>query len=341
MRNLLSSACLLAVTVSGVAHAASPLNSSIATAWRLATLFNNSAADCPTPKWCQSGSVCHPEEIHLAELKKLDHDECTDSCLYLADQCCTFCFTSSLGSAARAKCIGQCPITVKQELKSWMLSKAQNISAKQNTTVKESGAAPKLRKGHKSSIPPKTQTRPARAQGLKVPTPVQFHAHVKQQQLKEEDHGRKAIAKQVPTVVPPAPCGDCEIEVHTEECMKECKVMHETCTTNCLIIYEDPALRRPCLKHCESVVTVQLTASMMTPPPHFDILPATEATPFPGPPPTPPLPPTPRLSPQAIKAASALHAHGIPLPANPPFNAGPKLQHLSMIGRPTLSLSLL
>lgn len=334
MWNCLILACQLAVTVTGVADAVSPVNSG-----------NLSAADCPNLGWCQS--ACNPGQIQA---------DCTDSCFYLADQCCTFCFASSFGVDARFECLGQCPITVNRELQKLAVSKLQKSDSKDQPVADEHKQR-KFPMGHKSLMPSKMKARPT---PMNRPTVSGTIAHAtvtkkrhlrRQQQHKNQGQGHKATATQpiptvvlqtpMPTVAPAPQCRHCEVISHADECTKQCEEMHERCTTNCLVVIEDPSDRQPCLEHCMALVEVQSKSAFLTPPPNFIIAEATEVTPPPGAPLREPLPPTPRSLPQAAKAVSALHEVGITLPDNPVWNVGPKLRHPSVSSRPALTLALL
>lgn len=274
--------------------------------------------DCPKPAYCRA--ECRSRK---------SQDECMNSCFFLADQCCTFCFTSSDGSSARNDCIGQCPATVRQELENPVTSTAQPTSS--NVT----------RRSVSSNKTRRTQLSPAQRQ--KVAT---AHAAVTESQhltkhLKTQErsiqHPILAPTAPMGTVAPPSPCGDhCKTVSHPGECSIQCEAMHQACTTNCLVVYEDPSVRQPCIDHCISLVVVQSHAAFMTPPPAFDVIEATHVTPPPGPELAEPLPPTPRSSPQATKAANALHENGVLLPEN----VGLKLRHHSL-SRPSLTLALL
>lgn len=287
-------------------------------------------ADCPKPAYCRS--ACRRGKTQT---------ECVNSCLYLADQCCTFCFTSSFGSNARSECIGQCRTTVQQELENSNDSKAQHSATGQRLANNKQSNVTQWPVLSKSSVPSRSNTHASPRQPVKVAT---AHTAVTQHsttRLRKQDpwtiHAAGVPVAPTATVAPPPQCPHCQKTSHPMECSIQCAAMHEACTTNCLVLYEGPSARQPCIDQCISLVTVQSSRAFLTPPPSFDVIDATPITPAPGPALSNPASPIPRSSPQATKAANALHENGVMLPDN----VGLKLRHQSLELRPALTLSLL
>lgn len=324
MWNLVLFACLSAVSTSSDARlAVSGTPSSV-----------DEGSDCPAEGWCES-SACHVRK---------DKSECTDSCVYLADQCCTFCFTSSFGADARAQCISQCASTVQKELDKPMPPKGQYP----DSTEKQVASKPSITKGTRPSTnrtrrPPETKMWPKSMQRQKVATAhavVEKSQHLRSQHRSQQyqDHHRAVAAQPPPAaVVPPAQCQHCQMTPYADECQLQCAEMHEVCTTNCLVLYVDPSDRQPCLQHCISMVTVHSQNAFTKPRPGFDVIEATDIAPPKGPDlPKPPVP-IPRSSPQAAKAANALKEAGQEVPKD----LGLKLRHHTLNTRPTLTLTVL
>lgn len=317
MLNLLYLATLLAVSVSGFAHAVSPTpnRSSV-----------EADSDCPAVGWCRS-SACHAGKAY---------SECTDSCVYLADQCCTFCF-QTFGAEARTKCIGQCSFTVHTQLEKPVSLQRQHPESKQSMTVDKPSIS-------RAALPSKRKIRPTPMQQPKITTvhtAVAGSQHLlsrQHQSSQHHEHGDETLAKQPPpaTVAPPAQCQHCQMTSHADECQIQCTEMHEACTTNCVVLYADPSDRQPCLQHCISLVVVHSQRAFQTPPPGFDVIEATHITPPPGPELPKVLPPIPRSSPQAAKAANALKEAGQKVPDN----VGLRLRHHTLNTRPTLTLTV-
>jgi len=327
MKSSLDLVYLLAVTLSGNAG--------------LASLVQNGSvvADCPTLGWCRS--ACVPG---------VDRAECENSCSYLADQCCTFCFMSSFGPDARNECIGQCSATVEHQVHNSVLSKTQHRNTTEPLVANKQHDVTERPPVRRASMPSKAKIRPSPVHATTVArahATVAERQHLRRQQHKQKQeplvhpaHGLMVPAapeagSTVPTASPPSQCQHCSTSSHEDECQTQCEAMHEACTTNCLVVYEDPSSRQPCLDHCISFVAVQSQTAFRTPPPDFDVIEASRVTPPPGPPLSKPLAPTPRSSPQATKAANALHENGIVLPEN----VGLKLKRRALQSRPTLALA--